>query len=263
VFYDTLVTGKKAHAEAYEDMKGGPQFRGLCMKRLLVAALIAAIIVSFNFAVAHADDSSKTTPAKSSGDWKLLFNGENLDGWRGFKSAAPGKGWKITNGELTTPGHAGDLISVEEFGDFELSLEWKVGKGSNSGIIYRVGMNEAATYETGPEYQLLDNVNSKENDGLHSAGSMYDVIAPLKDYTRPTGEWNETRIVVRGWKIEHWLNGEKIVDVDLASPEGQQLVSKSKFRLMPKFATLSRGHIALQDHGDLVSFRRIKIREAN
>ncbi len=227
------------------------------MKRLL----IAAFIVSFNFAVADADDSH--TPAPASGDWKLLFNGENLDGWRGFKSVVPGDGWKIMNGELTMRGRAGDLISVEEFGDFELSLEWKVGKGSNSGIIYRVGMNEAATYETGPEYQLLDNVNSKENDGLHSAGAMYDVVAPLNDYTRPTGEWNETRIVVRGWKIEHWLNGQKIVDIDLASPEGRQLVSKSKFRLMPKFATLSRGHIALQDHGDLVSFRRIKIREAN
>jgi Domain of Unknown Function (DUF1080) len=233
--------------------------KGFGMKRLLLAAVIAA----FNFGFARANDPNALTAAELSSGWKPLFNGVNLDGWRGFRSATPGEGWKVTNGEITTPGHGGDLITVGEFGDFELSLEWKVGRGSNSGIIYRVGMNEAATYETGPEYQLLDNLNSQENDGLHSAGALYDVVAPIKDNTKPTGQWNETRIIVRGWKIEHWLNGEKIVDVDLASPEGKKLVSNSKFRLMPKFATLSRGHVALQDHGDLVSFRRIKLRELN
>jgi hypothetical protein len=229
------------------------------MKRLLLAAVIAG----FNFGFAHASGPNTITPAELSSGWKPLFNGVNLDGWRGFKSATPGPGWKVADGEVTTPGHEGDLISVGEFGDFELGLEWKVGKGSNSGILYRVGMDAAGPHETGPEYQLLDNPNSQENDGLHSAGAMYDLVAPTKDYTRPTGEWNEARIVVRGWKIEHWLNGEKIVDVDLASPEGKSLIANSKFRMMPKFATLPRGHIVLQDHGDLVSFRHIKIRELN
>ena len=229
------------------------------MKRLLLAAVIAG----FNFGLAHASGLNTITPAELSSGWKPLFNGVNLDGWRGFRSATPGAGWKVADGEVTTPGHEGDLISVGEFGDFELGLEWKVGKGSNSGILYRVGMDAAGPHETGPEYQLLDDSNSQENDGLHSAGAMYDLVAPVKDYTRPTGEWNEARIVVRGWKIEHWLNGEKIVDVDLASPEGKSRIANSKFRMMPKFATLPRGHIVLQDHGDLVSFRHIKIRELN
>jgi hypothetical protein len=229
------------------------------MKRLFLAVVIAG----FNFGFAQASGPHTITPAELSSGWKPLFNGVNLDGWRGFTSATPGPGWKVADGEVTTPGHEGDLISVGEFGDFELDLEWKVGKGSNSGILYRVGMDAAGTHETGPEYQLLDNANSQENDGLHSAGAMYDLVAPVKDYTRPTGEWNEARIVVRGWKIEHWLNGEKIVDVDLASPEGKSLIANSKFRMMPKFATLPRGHIVLQDHGDVVSFRHIKIRELN
>ncbi len=188
--------------------------------------------------------------------------GATLRGWRGFKSDAPGDGWKASDGELTMTGGAGDLVTVDEFGDFELNLEWKIGKGVNSGIIYRVGMSESQTYETGPEYQLLDNPNTQESP-VHFAGALYDLVPADADYTKPFGEWNKARIVVRGWKIRHWSNGTKIVDVDLASPEGKKLVANSKFGTMPKFATLLRGHIALQDHGGLVSFRGIKIRKLN
>src|SRR5260370_11004333 len=159
------------------------------MKRLLLAAVIAA----FNFGFAHAEGPNALTAAELSSGWKPLFNGVNLDGWRGFRSATPGEGWKVTNGEITTPGQGGDLITVGEVGDFQLSLEWKVCRGSNSGIIYRVVMNEAATYETGPEYQWLDNVNSQENHCLHSAVALYDVFAPINDYPNPTPHGTETR----------------------------------------------------------------------
>lgn len=194
--------------------------------------------------------------------WRPLFNGVSLAGWRGYKESTPGDGWKVAGGELSRKGGAGDLVTVDEFGDFELSLEWKIGKGGNSGIIYRVGLGESDTFETGPEYQLLDNQNAQES-GAHLAGAMYDLAAPAEDVTRPFGTWNEARIVVRGWKIQHWLNGHKVVDLDLASLEGKRRIADSKFGTMPKFATLLRGHIALQDHGDLVSFRRIQIREFN
>jgi hypothetical protein len=227
------------------------------MMRALMAGLLMLCVCAG--IAAAADD---LTPAEQQAGWKSLFDGATFTGWRGFDHETPGRGWKISDGELTTAGKAGDLVTLDEFADFELDLEWKITKGSNSGIIYRVAMGEPTTFETGPEYQLLDDRHTREIP-VHLAGALFDVIAPAKDVTRPFGDWNETRIVVRGWKIEHWLNGEKIVDVDLASPEGRKLIAGSKFQTMPRFATLTRGHIALQDHGDPVSFRHIRIRELN
>ncbi len=201
------------------------------------------------------------TNADRRAGWKPLFDGKTLNGWRGFSSETPGTGWVAENGELISRSPTGDLLTNAEFGDFELRLDWKLGKGANSGIIYRVDTQASTTYETGPEYQLLDNRHSTENDGLHSAGAIYDVLAPARDVTRPTGEWNEARIIVKGWNIQHWMNGEKILEVDLSSPAGQAMISRSKFRGMGRFASQLRGRIALQDHGDPVSFRRIVVRE--
>jgi hypothetical protein len=154
------------------------------------------------------------------------------------------------------------LVTVDDFGDFELELQWKVEKATNSGIIYRVGLTEDTTWRTGPEYQILDNHDGEDRfKPSHLAGSLYDLIAPGKDVTRPVGEWNDTRIIVRGWQIQHWLNGVKIVETDLGSPAGKALIAGSKFSKMPRYATLSRGHIALQDHDNRVWFRAIRIRE--
>jgi Domain of Unknown Function (DUF1080) len=200
--------------------------------------------------------------AQLSKEWKPLFDGKSLAGWRSLKSETPGVGWKAVDGVLTTSGKAGDLVTTAEFADFELSAEWKIAEGANSGIIYRVGLGEEATYHTGPEYQLLDNAKAADNKlANHLAGSLYDLVAASKDVTKPVGEWNVTRIVVRGWHVEHWLNGVKLLETDLGTPEGKAVVAGSKFKAMPKFATLSRGHIALQDHGDVISFRNILIRE--
>jgi hypothetical protein len=224
--------------------------------------IVRLIILGACAGIASASAANGLTSAEQHAGWKSLFDGATLRGWRGLKNETPGSGWKSSDGELTTAGHAEDLVTVDEFGDFELRLEWKVGKGANSGIIYRVDMSEPTTFETGPEYQLLDDRNARET-AVHRAGALYDLVPPAKDCTRPFGQWNEARIAVRGWRIEHWLNGEKIVDLDLASPEGRKLISGSKFQTMPKFATLLRGHIALQDHGDPVSFRHIRIRQLN
>jgi hypothetical protein len=216
-------------------------------------------ILGLNFAAA-ADSANRLTPAEQAAGWRLLFDGATLAGWEGFKWQPPGRGWTTSNGELARTGDAGDLVTVDEFGDFELVFEWKIGSGANSGIIYRVGMNGSQPYETGPEYQLLDDAQAHEST-THLTGALYDLVAPSRAVTRPAGEWNQSRIVIRGWKIEHWLNGEQIVDCDLGSPAGKQLVSRSKFAAKPEFATLPHGHIALQDHGGYVSFRSIKIRE--
>jgi hypothetical protein len=202
--------------------------------------------------------------ADRSDGWRSLFDGNSLTGWSALDRQDPGSGWKARKGVLSSVGHTGDLVTVGQYGDFELSLEWRVSKGANSGIIYRVGPGEGAAFQTGPEYQILDNLNAEDrHQPNHLAGSLYDIAAPLTDLTKPVGQWNRTRIVVRGWKIEHWLNGQKIVDVDLASAEGKALIAKSKFADSSQFASFWQGRIALQDHGDLVSFRRIKIRDLN
>lgn len=209
-----------------------------------------------------AAEPNKLTPDEATAGWRLLFDGRSLDGWRGFKSERPGKDWRVEDGALVLRGKAGDLVTQEAFGDFELTLEWKVAEGANSGVIYRVGLGEANTFTTGPEYQVLDNIKARDNHpASHRAGALYDLQGIEEDVTRPVGEWNQARIVVRGWHIQHWLNGRQIVDVDLASPAGKALIAASKFKGWEKFATLARGHIALQDHGDVVSYRAIKLRE--
>jgi len=198
----------------------------------------------------------------AAGEWRELFDGKSLSGWRSLQSEQPGEGWKVRDGAIVLEGKAGDLVSVEAFGDFELSFEWKVSEAANSGVIYRVGLGEKNTFLTGPEYQVLDNEKGSDNKPpSHTAAGLYDLVAPPRDFTRPVGEWNEGRIRVRGWRIEHWLNGEKTVDVDLASAEGKELIARSKFKGWEKFVTLSRGHIALQDHGNRVWFRAARVRE--
>ncbi len=214
------------------------------MKKLLLALIFAA-----------------TAAAQSPAPWQTLFDGKTLNGWRSLKSDRPGSGWTVEDGAIVRTGKSGDLVTVDEFGDFELELQWKVEKATNSGIIYRVGLSANTTWRTGPEYQILDNVDGADRSPLsHQAGALYDLVAPTKDMTKPVGEWNTTRVTVQGWHLVHWLNGERIVEIDLASPAGRALIAGSKFHTMPQFATLTRGHIALQDHDNKVWFRAIRIR---
>lgn len=223
-------------------------------------ALSLAVLASPLFA---AEPNSLSAQEKAAG-WKLLFDGKSLDGWRGYKTEAIGDGWAVKDGAIVLgKPKAGDLMTKQEFGDFELSFEWKISEGGNSGVIYRIGLGESASYRTGPEYQVLDNVKATDNKkGNHLAGSLYDLGPDTPaNLPKPVGEWNSSKIIVRGWKVEHWLNGHKVIAADLASPEGKKLIAESKFKDWPKFATLPRGYIALQEHGAVVSYRAIKIRE--
>ncbi len=225
--------------------------------------LLALALAAFVSPLLAAEPNTLTAKEKSAG-WKLLFDGKTLDGWRGYKTEAIGAGWKVQDGALVlTAAKAGDLLTAQEYADFDLTFEWKISEGGNSGVIYRAGLGESAPYRYGPEYQVLDNEKAADNKlGNHLAGSLYDMgpEAP-RDLTKPVGQWNQSRLVVKGWKVEHWLNGKQIVAADLASPEGKAMIAKSKFKDWPKFATLAKGYIALQDHGNIVSFRAIKIRE--
>lgn len=226
-----------------------------------------ALVLAFSLLagpLAAAAAPNTLTAAEKSAGWKLLFDGKSLDGWRSYKSDQVGAGWKVQDGTLVlTAPKAGDIMTKEEFADFELSFEWKISEGGNSGVIYRAGLGDSAPFRTGPEYQVLDNQKAKDNKlGNHLAGSLYDIGPEVpRDLPKPVGQWNQSRLIVRGWKVEHWLNGKKVVALDLASPEGKAAIALSKFKDWSTFASLSKGYIAFQDHGDVVSYRSIKIRK--
>ena len=204
------------------------------------------------------------TEAERTAGWTLLFDGRSLRGWQGFKSATPGPGWTANDGVLHRAAAGGDILTVEEFGDFELSLEWKIEKGGNSGIFFHVVKDGDEAWWSGPEVQILDNAVHKDGQNpLTSAGANYAVHPPAKDVTRPIGEWNQVRLLVRGPHVEHWLNGVKIVDYELWSPDWEARVKASKFDKIPLYGKAKRGHIALQDHGDPVWFRNVKVRRLN
>ncbi len=205
--------------------------------------------------------ANRLTAAERAAGWRQIFDGTTLTGWRGYRTPAPPAGWTVADGVLSRTGPGGDLMTSDEFGDFELQLEWKVGPAGNSGVIYRVATGPEQPWHTGPEMQVLD--NAKHADGknpITSAGSNYAVHAPVKDVTRPVGEWNAARLVVRGAHVEHWLNGVKLLEYELWSPDWDARVTASKFATLPGYGRAKRGHLVLQDHGDVVSFRNLRIR---
>jgi hypothetical protein len=170
-------------------------------------------------------------------------------------------GWDVAAGEvhLASPG-AGDLYSLETYGDFELSLEWKISAGGNSGIFFRASDDRAA-YETGPEMQILDDERHADGaDPKTSAAANYALHAPSAYQKRPAGQWNQVRLIVRGARVEHFINGSKVVEYELGSAEWESLVAASKFADFSSYGSNSEGFIVLQDHGDEVWFRDVEIR---
>jgi hypothetical protein len=193
--------------------------------------------------------------------WRLLFDGQTSKGWHGFKKDKFPDGWKVTNGCLVRVGPGGDITTDDEFDDFEFSIEWRISPAGNSGIMYRVTEDHDWPWQTGPEYQILDNTEHPDGkDVKTSAASCYALYAPARDATGPVGLFNKTRIVARGGHVEHWLNAVKVVEYELGSPEWNQLIKDSKFSKMPDFGRRAKGKLNLQDHGDKVWYRNIKLR---
>jgi hypothetical protein len=243
--------------------------------------LFAAPLVAFGLVVAGAQDKpveskiNQLTKAEKSAGWLLLFDGKSFDGWRGFHKDKAPEGWTIEDGcikkvqaqgELGQAG--GDLITVDQFDNFELSLEWKLAKGSNSGIKYLVSESLPPTGKSGIsfEYQVLDDdahPDAKNGiDGNRTAGSLYDLIPASKTKKlNPVGEFNRVRIIVQGPHIEHWLNGVKVLEFERGSDAFKQRIAQSKFKDTKGFGEIAKGHVLIQDHGDEVWFRNIKIRK--
>lgn len=195
--------------------------------------------------------------------WRLLFDGRTLSGWRGYKTSEPPGGWKVIDGTLMKDTSTRDLLSADQFGDFELNLEWKIGPGGNAGLFYRGTEEYDRIYWTAPEYQLLDDATARDGRSrLTAAGAAYGLYPAPANVVRPAGQWNVTRLVVRGAHVEHWLNGQKLLEYELGSPDWEAKVSASKFRVWPHYGRAKRGYIGIQgDHDGMLALRNIRIRE--
>lgn len=205
------------------------------------------------------------TLTAAAGDPAPLFNGKDLTGWTNAVGKPVTGGWILeAGGVLHRAAKAGDLYTAKEYGDFEFSFDWKIGPGGNSGVKYRV-TNYDKKGLLGPEYQLLDDATHPDAKvGPHrQTGSLYEFLAPdpKAKKVNPPGEWNSAKIVVRGTKIEHWINGAKVLEMDTASDAWKTAHAKSKFKDVPNFAQNPKGRIMLQDHGDEVWFRNLTIKE--
>lgn len=229
----------------------------MSLKSVLSAGLLTAFLFLPAAMAVSAEANTLSEEEKQAG-WKLLFDGKTTDGWRNYKKESVGAGWKVVDGALSRVDKgAGDIITDDKFGSFELSLEYNISKGGNSGLMYHVTEEEATPWRTGPEIQIQDN---KDGHDPQKAGWLYQLYKPDTDATKPAGEWNQLRIVITPEKCEHYMNGVKYVEYVKGSDDWDQRVAKSKFAAFPKFGKATTGYICLQDHGNLVSFRNIKIR---
>lgn len=203
------------------------------------------------------------------GKWVKLFDGKTTTGWHSWQESSVNPQWKIEDGAIVLAEKGGkDLVTDKEYGDFELELEWKISEGGNSGIIYHVVEDKkyCCPYSTGPEIQILDDEKHPDakagKDGNHKSASLYDMLPP-SDFTatKPAGEWNKAKIIIKNGHGESWLNGKKLVEFSTIGPEWEKLVANSKFKTWNGFGISQKGKIALQDHGNKVSFKNIRIKE--
>jgi len=246
------------------------------MMKLLFAASLALTLSAYGA-------PNELSAEERAAGWKLLFDGHSLKGWHVWQQKGePKSGWHVVDGTLVCPktngrpnGSGGDLTTDEKFVDFELVFEWRISSAGNSGVLYFIDENRTPTAQKAPmyrgdvgkspvgfEYQILDDEKHPDGKrgGIHQAGALYDLIAVEKKTLKPVGEWNQGKIVVRGPHIEHWLNGAKSAECDLNSAAYREAFAKSKYHVLEAFGVQAPTPLALQDHGEEVAFRNVKIR---
>jgi 3-keto-disaccharide hydrolase len=223
----------------------------------------AALWVGAFLLVAGVGNEVSANEAAPKHEWHTLFDGKLLDTFRGWRSDGMPEGWHVVDGILAKEGSVDDLVTREQFGNFELELDWKIGKAGNSGVFYRGTREYDHIYWSAPEYQLLDDANAPDGRRrLTAAAAAYGLYAPPAGVVKPFGEWNKTRIVIKGNHVEHWLNGRKVVEYDLGSPEWKAKVAASKFSQYPNYGLAKTGFIGIQgDHPGSLELRHIRIRE--
>ena len=234
-------------------------------KRLSLTVLVLALGLGACQPVTQPEEPPQSEePADG---WTPLFNGKDVTGWRGFRMQETPPGWEVSDGTLHFDGEHGgegygDLTTVDQYADFELELEWKISPGGNSGVLFRVTEDHEQEFHTGPEVQVLDGAEEYYPglDDTQQTGGNYALHPPARDVVKPVGEWNQLRLVVNGPHVEHWLNGEKLVEYQLWTDEWKALVAASKFAEWPQYGMNQKGHIVLQDHGGSVWYRNLKIR---
>jgi len=239
-------------------------------KKITTIALAATIILLVSFFKPgdknpfQNSDNVLTAAEKNSG-WALLFDGKTTDKWRTYKNL-PDDSWEIVNGELHCKQEGvtkrSDLVTKENYASFELQFDWKVAKGANSGLLYHVLETQESSYQTGPEYQLIDDLGYPGKlEDWQKSGADYAMHPPLKIASKPAGEYNHTRLLVNGAHVEHWLNGVKVADFSAWTPEWEKLKSTGKWKDYPEYGKAKSGLIALQDHGGGIWFKNIKIKK--
>lgn len=211
---------------------------------------------------AMAADNQLTSDEKMQG-WQLLFNGTDMQQWRNYKKPDLSAQWQIEDSAMKlTAGGGGDILTKQQYQNFELMLDWKIAEGGNSGIFVMVDETGNMIYSHAPEIQILDNERHSDNQlATHRSGSLYDMIASPASSHKKAGQWNTVKIRLDKSTITIWQNGVQTAEVTIDSPQWQQLLANSKFATWDGFAKAKTGHIGLQDHGDQVWFKNIKIKE--
>jgi hypothetical protein len=226
------------------------------MHRLTLAWIAIGLLLT-NIAAAADPALNTLTDDERAAGWKLLFDGKTTTGWRNYKNTDISPGWKVESGALTRgTERAGDIITTDKFAAFELSLEYNISKGGNSGLMFHVTEEGSAPWHTGPEIQIQD-VGGRD---AQKPGWLYQLYKADIDSAKPAGEWNQLKILITPQKCATWMNGQLYYEYVKGSQDWNERVAKSKFASLPNFGKATSGHICLQDHGNPVSFRNIKIR---
>jgi len=247
----------------------------LLSRKTILLGFVFLTFSTVHFAVAQSNNANdamlnKLTPAEIKKGWKLLFDGSTLTGWKTYNRTDMATSWGVKDGAIFLDAKKGrsdiakgDLVTLEDYDDFEFSVEWKISDCGNSGIMYRIVEDPKykQPYLTGPEMQVLDNKCHPDAKIItHRSGDFYDVMASKTENVKPAGEWNSVKIIMKGYKLEQWQNGVRQIKLTLGSDEINAIVEKSKWKNQKDWGKALIGKIGLQDHGDAVWFRNIKIR---